>query len=114
MRELPKLYVDNDQVLGDLEDLFGHNTMTMPPLLKPPSMPVINARRFPITIGFLNGAPTDDIAGGIAIGERWMTGPAPYAGPSAIWLSPLDLPYRDQVAAWRAKGPQDSLRKDQT
>ena len=106
------MYVDNDEVLGDLEDLFGRNTMTMPPLLRPPSMPVISARRFPITLGFLNGAPTDDIAGGISIGERWLTGPAPYAGPSAIWLSPLDLPYRDQIAAWRANIPQEKNRKD--
>lgn len=107
MRELPRLYDDNSEVISGLGELLDEPRYTeeFSMLLVPPSMPVINVRRFPITVGFLNGAPTDVIAGGISIGERWIVGPAPYAGASAVWLSNLDLPYRDQIAAWRARGP---------
>lgn len=71
-----------------------------------PAAPELPVRRFPITNGFTHGARTEVIADSIARGERWIIGPAPYAGPTAIWLLALELPYRDQVAAWRARGPR--------
>ena len=63
--------------------------------------------RWPITTGFLNGAPVGAIAAGLARGERWTVGPAPMAGSGAIWLLALSVPYRDQIAVWR---PRLSLR----
>lgn len=78
-------------------------TRTYDHTLRAPALPVYE--RWPLLFGFLAGAPTDVIADGLARGECWMIGPAPMAaGKSAIWLRPLDVAYRDQIAAWRCRG----------
>lgn len=109
---LPRLHDPPDKIIvdpGPDDNDGGGGTILQFVLLRPPAMPEINKHKFPVTIGFLDGAPTDQIAHSLAIGEVWLIGPAPYApcgpGGDAIWLSPIDLPYRDQVAAWRPRGP---------
>lgn len=59
--------------------------------------------RWPILRGFDNGAPVEFISEGLSLGECWIVGPAPLAGRCAIWLLPLEIPYRDQLAAWRIR-----------
>lgn len=81
-------------------------TRVMGDVVRPPAPPLFPLDRFPVVNGLYNGARVDLIADSIANGERWIVGPAAYSGPSAIWLTPIELPYRDQVAAWRARGPR--------
>lgn len=76
--------------------------------LRAPALPL--AHRFPIVQGFISGAPVETIASGLARGERWKVGPAPFASRStAIWLLDLDVDYRDQIAAWRSDFPDPDL-----
>jgi hypothetical protein len=78
------------------------NTRIYDHTLRTPALPIYE--RWPVLIGWHNGAPVDQIADGLARGEHWVVGPAPMAvGKSAIWLRSLDVPYRDQIAAWRCR-----------
>lgn len=67
--------------------------------LRQPAAPI--AERWPLLGGFEVGARVGVIAISLARGERWTVGPATEAsGPAVIWLSPLDVPYDQQMAAW--------------
>lgn len=101
---LPALY--DDTVIVDEPRV---HTQIYDSTLKSPAIPLWD--RFAITLGFLSGAPTDAIAFSIAAGCRWAIGLASDAaknssGHSIIWLSPMDVPYRRQIAAWWIGGPQ--------
>jgi hypothetical protein len=110
MTALPKLYdYEADVEIVDLPANPGVPrviTRVYDDTTRMPAPPQLVVDRFPVTIGFTHGARTEIIADSIALGERWIIGPAPYSGPTAIWLTALELPYRDQVAAWRARGPR--------
>jgi hypothetical protein len=57
--------------------------------------------RFPITQGFLMGAPVELIAESLAAGAKWLTGPATQArGPIVMWLLDPCIPHERQIAAW--------------
>lgn len=105
---LSNLYEDADDTdVVDEPRIFTQVGYGPPP--KSPATALLEY--FPITIGFLNGAPTDVIAFSIAAGCRWAIGPASdaannSAGHSIIWLSPLDAPYKRQIAAWWIGGPK--------
>lgn len=73
-------------------------------------MPAVPLRdRFPIFAGCELGAPVDVIAASIAAGGRWRVGRAQDAvGDTVIWLSELDLPFEQTIAAWWVGGPDDS------
>ena len=103
MARLPKLYDDdNDRIVVDLDGAPLRPTRQLDLTLRTPAPKLIE--RWPLTTGFLEGAPVGPIADGIARGERWMVGPAPFAPlGDVVWLRPLDLPYRDQLAAWRVR-----------
>lgn len=72
--------------------------------LRQPALPV--ADRFPIMTGFEVGAHVDLIADSIASGGSWRVGRAreAVADRAVIWLSPLDVPYDRQLAAWWVGG----------
>lgn len=106
--KLQMLYDDSDwpdTEIADEDDLKASAprviTRVYEYVLRTPARPVF--QRWPVMTGFLVGAPTDTIADGLAAGQTWRVGPAPLAaGATAIWLLDLAIPYRDQIAAWRA------------
>ncbi len=67
--------------------------------LRQPALPL--AERWPMVAAFDSGVATDLVAFSLALGHCWQIGPATEAtGPTVIWLTPLELPYEHQIAAW--------------
>lgn len=103
MTRLQRLYADADtpdvQVVEPRELTKSYDAP-----LRPPATPIYH--RWPILAGFLCGARVDLIADGLARGERWEVGPAPFAPlDTGIWLLELHVSYAEQIAAWRVRDP---------
>lgn len=57
--------------------------------------------KFPIMMGFERGAEVDVIPRTISQGAIWTVGRAKDAdGPEVVWLSDINLPYEQWLAAW--------------
>jgi len=95
-----RVYDEPDAEVRDPADITQLYDLT----LRQPALPL--AERWPIVAGLDAGAPVDMIAGSLAAGWEWRTGPAANArGPAVVWLSPIDVPYEHQLAAWCVGGP---------
>lgn len=92
---------DNPRVITRMGPFVYVDPQTNESSRRPPARALID--RFPVTTGFLVGAPTDVIARSIGRGDRWEIGLVKLA-PSdtlVIWLLDLAIPYSRQIAAWR-------------
>lgn len=110
MPDLPRFWSPDDQP-EETVVRARRNTREMPPVVRAPATSEAERdaerlARFPIAAGCLLGAPTDVIAESISRGCKWTVGPAVLAsGHTVIWLLGLEVPYRDQLAAWWVAGP---------
>jgi hypothetical protein len=107
--EIPVLFED-DTVVVEMDPTDGGFTEMYNLPLRPPAPSLWS--RFPITQGFLVGAPVEVIAYSLATGREWTVGPAPIArGAIVIWLSDPSIPFERQIAAWlvRIKAPQENV-----
>ena len=93
----PRLFFDDEDTLVDDE---RHEVTLVYGLTASRRPAVPEQYRWMITVGCLNGAPTDIIAFSIAAGERWMIGPARSAPRAAVWLCNVNTPISAQIAAW--------------